>query len=189
VYSGADVYQEWIAICEPFLVSIGDSLQLEVGHMIGPTAAGLEYLMELDPSAEWDTVTGTVINSAFPISPRIIAIGTFDPRFGKHGCGLGGTCLTVAKFLVIFLQEPVAGHECDMVVRLMEVLIPRKGDTNADGEVDIADVMYLINYIFIGGSPPQPMEAGDCNCDGVVDVADVIYLINYLFLEGPPPRC
>ena len=63
------------------------------------------------------------------------------------------------------------------------------GDANASGEIDVADVMYLINYLFIGGSPPQPMQAGDCNCDGAVDVADVMYLINYLFIGGSPPGC
>jgi hypothetical protein len=61
------------------------------------------------------------------------------------------------------------------------------GDANASGEIDIADVMYLINYLFIGGSSPQPMEAGDCNCDGALDVGDVMYLINYLFIGGSPP--
>ena len=65
-----------------------------------------------------------------------------------------------------------------------------RGDANADGAIDVADVMYLINYLFIGGSGPCPTEAGDANCDGTVDAADVIYLINYLFIGGsPPPRC
>jgi hypothetical protein len=63
------------------------------------------------------------------------------------------------------------------------------GDANRDDEIDVADVMYLINYLFIGGSPPQPMEAGDCNCDEAVDVADVMYLVNYLFIGGSPPGC
>jgi parallel beta-helix repeat protein len=63
------------------------------------------------------------------------------------------------------------------------------GDANADGAVDPADVVYLINYLFRNGSPPDPIEAGDANCDGVVDPADVVYLINYLFRNGPPPGC
>lgn len=63
----------------------------------------------------------------------------------------------------------------------------RRGDANADGAIDIADVMYLINYLFIGGSEPCPIEAGDANCDGTLDTADVIHLINYLFLGGSPP--
>ncbi len=57
-----------------------------------------------------------------------------------------------------------------------------KGDVNGDGIVDIADIVYLINYLFLGTSAPDPLESGDANCDGVVDVADVISLINYLFL-------
>jgi len=64
-----------------------------------------------------------------------------------------------------------------------------RGDANADGTVDVADVMHLINYLFIEGSAPDPFAAGDTNCDEVVDVADVMYLINYLFIGGSPPGC
>ena len=62
-----------------------------------------------------------------------------------------------------------------------------RGDANADGAIDVADVMYLINYLFIGGSGPCPMEAGDASCDGFIDVADIMYLTNYLFVGGSPP--
>jgi C1A family cysteine protease len=64
------------------------------------------------------------------------------------------------------------------------------GDANGDKEIDIADVVYLINYLFISGPPPQcqPVTAcGDVNKDGQVDITDVIYLINYLFINGPEP--
>ena len=63
----------------------------------------------------------------------------------------------------------------------------RRGDANADGAIDVADVMYLINYLFIGGSGPCPMEAGDASCDGFIDVADIMYLTSYLFIGGSPP--
>jgi hypothetical protein len=61
------------------------------------------------------------------------------------------------------------------------------GDANSDEVVNSADVVYLINYLFIGGPVPIPLESGDCNLDGVVNSADVVYLINYLFIGGPPP--
>ncbi len=64
-----------------------------------------------------------------------------------------------------------------------------RGDANGDGVIDIGDVIYLINYLFLGTSPPEPLEVGDANCDGVVDIGDVIYLINYLFLSASPPGC
>ena len=63
------------------------------------------------------------------------------------------------------------------------------GDANGDGAVDIADVVYLLNYLFKGENPPAPMESGDVNCDGIVDLADAIYLLNYLFKDGDPPGC
>jgi hypothetical protein len=61
------------------------------------------------------------------------------------------------------------------------------GDASGDGVIDISDVVYLINYLFVGGPAPVPLGAGDANSDGVVDVSDVVYLINYLFVGGPPP--
>ncbi len=62
-----------------------------------------------------------------------------------------------------------------------------RGDANGDGEIDIGDVVYLINYIFTGGPAPEPLEAGNVDCEEGIDISDVIYLINYLFLGGPPP--
>jgi hypothetical protein len=64
-----------------------------------------------------------------------------------------------------------------------------RGDVNRDGVVDGSDVVYLINYLFIGGPAPDPLELGDANCDGVVNSGDVVYLVNYLFIAGPPPQC
>jgi hypothetical protein len=61
------------------------------------------------------------------------------------------------------------------------------GDANGDWVVDIADIVYLVNFLYKGGDPPEPMDAGDANCDGIVDVGDVVYLVNYLYKGGPPP--
>jgi hypothetical protein len=62
------------------------------------------------------------------------------------------------------------------------------GDVTGDGNVDVADIVFLINYLFVGESPRNVPENGDVNCDGVVDIGDVVYLINYLFIEGPLPQ-
>jgi hypothetical protein len=61
------------------------------------------------------------------------------------------------------------------------------GDANANGEVTIADVVYLINYIFRNGSEPVPMETGDVNGDNESNISDAVYLVNYLFKNGNPP--
>jgi hypothetical protein len=63
------------------------------------------------------------------------------------------------------------------------------GDVNGDGLINVSDVMYLINRLFISGPPPAPLAVGDVDCNGVINVSDVVYLINFLFLipPGPPP--
>ncbi len=66
------------------------------------------------------------------------------------------------------------------------------GDADGNGEIDIGDVVYLINYLYNSGPLPEcnPITAcADANQDGQVNVADVTYLINYLFIDGPPPAC
>jgi hypothetical protein len=63
-----------------------------------------------------------------------------------------------------------------------------RGDVSCDGKFDVADVIYMINYLFKGGPKPKPMvNQGDVNNDGLTNVADVIYMINYLFKGGPAP--
>jgi hypothetical protein len=64
-----------------------------------------------------------------------------------------------------------------------------RGDATGDGVIDAGDVVYMINYLYRGGYPPDPLEAGDTTCDGNVDAGDVVYLVNYLYRNGPAPSC
>jgi outer membrane protein assembly factor BamB len=63
------------------------------------------------------------------------------------------------------------------------------GDANGDDDVNVADAVYVIAYVFKGGPAPDPIEAGDANGDGECNVADAVYLIAYVFKGGPPPQC
>ncbi len=68
------------------------------------------------------------------------------------------------------------------------------GIIGVGGPVDVADLTFLVAYLFLGGpEPPCPDEA---NADGIegasgpVDVADLTYLVAYLFQSGPEsPPC
>jgi len=62
------------------------------------------------------------------------------------------------------------------------------GDANSDGEVSLADVVYLINYVLKSGPAPAPLALGDPNNDCTVDIVDVVYLINYILKSGPAPQ-
>jgi hypothetical protein len=64
------------------------------------------------------------------------------------------------------------------------------GDANADSKVNVADAIYIINYVFVPGSPaPHPSAAGDPNCDTRVNITDAVYLINRVFIPGSPAPC
>jgi len=60
-----------------------------------------------------------------------------------------------------------------------------RGDVNGDGVVTVADIFYLISYLFSAGQPP--IGSGDANKDGSVNTSDIFYLINFLFSGGPAP--
>ncbi|MFH2056449.1 MAG: dockerin type I domain-containing protein, partial [bacterium] len=61
------------------------------------------------------------------------------------------------------------------------------GDANSDAIANISDAVFLIQYIFNQGDPPDPLVAGDANCDGTGNITDAVYLITYIFGGGPPP--
>jgi hypothetical protein len=58
---------------------------------------------------------------------------------------------------------------------------------NADGAYTSADIIYLVNYTFKGGTPPVVPGHGDVNCDGVTTSADIIYMVNHVFKSGKSP--
>jgi hypothetical protein len=63
------------------------------------------------------------------------------------------------------------------------------GDVNNDGNINIADVVYLTTYIFAGGDPPQPYDCvGDVNADYAINIGDTVFLVNYIFKGGPGPN-
>jgi hypothetical protein len=61
------------------------------------------------------------------------------------------------------------------------------GDANSDETVNVSDAVYIINYVFVGGDPPDPPESGDANCDETCNVSDAVWLINFVFTGGNIP--
>jgi hypothetical protein len=64
---------------------------------------------------------------------------------------------------------------------------PACGDVDANGSINIADVVYLLHYLFVDGDAPDPLALGEVNCDAKINIADVIYLVNYVFRAGLTP--
>ena len=71
-----------------------------------------------------------------------------------------------------------------------EVCDCEPGNVNLDVTINIFDITYLISYLYLEGSNPQPYELcnGDMNGDCVVNIFDITGLIAYLYLDGSRPR-
>jgi len=61
------------------------------------------------------------------------------------------------------------------------------GDADGSETVNVSDAVYIINFVFIGGTAPEPLQAADVNCDADVNVSDAVYIINYVFAGGAEP--
>ncbi|MBU8933606.1 MAG: hypothetical protein KOO62_06330 [candidate division Zixibacteria bacterium] len=85
----------------------------------------------------------------------------------------------------------VAGHTNDKgyFTRMGCCVPPIRGNVDYElpDEINIADLTYLVSYLFTGGSEPPCMEEADINGDGEINIADLTYLVSYLFTGGPPP--
>jgi subtilisin family serine protease len=75
-----------------------------------------------------------------------------------------------------------------VVPGLISVVACSRGDIVCDQEINITDLIFLVTYMFQGGSPPDPFYTADIDGNGVgPDIVDLIYLVTYMFQNGPLP--
>jgi hypothetical protein len=126
-----------------------------------------------------DAVTARFFDSTgFPIAPAVFRVNTYTT--GVHAVVSAGT-LGRGKHILVWKSVGQDGDAGGVYAQMYN----RNGDADGDGALTVADVFYLINYLFAGG--PAPLSPTDVNGSSTVDVADVFYLINFLFAGGPRP--
>ena len=62
-----------------------------------------------------------------------------------------------------------------------------RADCNGDGDVDIADALCALGWLFADGPPPACAAATNANGDSKADISDVTFLLHHLFTGGPAP--
>jgi hypothetical protein len=115
--TGAGAYRNAIASChENPPIHWGEILRPLLGDLRGPTVQGVADLINLDPKAEWDPVTRSVVNSCAPslecglVSPRIVWIVAFNPAVFEYSVVYGGQPqLVAANQISVFIDGVVGG--------------------------------------------------------------------------------
>jgi hypothetical protein len=109
--TGGSDYEDNIATCNGLPIGIGDILQSENGNMVGPTNHGVDALIALDPYAQWDTGTSSVINSCATAnpscgrSPRIVAVPVFDTEYFYSSDRQGLPTFRIVNILGFFIDH------------------------------------------------------------------------------------
>jgi len=110
--TGGSDYENNIGHCNGIAIKIGTVLESENGNMIGPTKHGINDLIALDPNAEWDPDTNSVINSCAqsstpcaPSSPRVVAVPVYDTAVYDSTRRQGIPTFTVVNILGFFIDR------------------------------------------------------------------------------------
>ena len=63
-----------------------------------------------------------------------------------------------------------------------------KGDANDDGEINVADIVEIVNYILGKPSAKFVEEAADLNGDGEINVTDIVKVVSIIMSANNTPR-
>src|SRR5574341_888947 len=144
------------------------------------TVAGIADLDTTPPSAVIGPGNGLLFNMVVNITSDCFAIAE--------------TTLTTIRVDTVgsHLAKPVTGEWIDSVQFFNgSVYVPGLcvyGDANANGTINLSDIIYLVSYVFRAGPAPCPEKAGDANRNGQINLTDIIFLVNYVF-KGTAGPC
>ena len=84
-------------------------------------------------------------------------------------------------------STPVLDEVGNAIVFVCPNPYPFFGDFDHTGNLDIADLTFMIAFLYLSGPSPEPsLLLGDVDCDQLVDISDVTRLIDYLYISFTP---
>ena len=146
-----------------YLAVIFDTLPPFDGRMMEPGTN--QTLCTLDYTVQFGFPMGTSTQMTF-------TDGVGDPPINTIYAIEGG--LSEAPYLI---------HGTVTISQQPQFLFVR-GDANYNQSVNIADAIFLLDYLFIGGVASVCPDAADSNDDGSINIGDAINLLNFLFANG-----
>ncbi len=125
--------------------------------------------VEVDPVSDSAPSEVTVA-----VAPGALGIGTYTAELVFTSGGAAGSPATVPIRLQVIESLGVKGFI--------------RADSNMDKNVNIADAINTLSFLFAHGTPPPCKDAADANDDGKIDIADAIYTLSVLFAHAVAPK-
>jgi hypothetical protein len=133
----------------------------------------VDYWVVLDAPQAFPGVQGEVFALEFKAPP------VFREAPGGRAGELSylGEDLSVLKSVA--LRQSTRGELTDVLFR--------RGDVQADGEINLVDTLYLLEWLFRKGPVPPCLDAADADSNGKLDIADPIAALGQLLRGTPVP--
>ncbi len=125
--------------------------------------------------------------------PRYISL-----PFTQNGTLVTGTIpsnqnISMLGYYMLFAlvdDVPSEGRIVRIVPSTSSCCVGIRGNVNNSGGITVADLTYLVSFLFNSGPAPACPDEANVNGLGSITVADLTSLVQYLFNSGPqPPPC
>jgi len=103
--------------------------------------------------------------------------GYGDPGFPANTCS-EDNCATISNPYQEDTNGNGIGDACEHC-----------GDPNNDGNINILDMVYIVNYLYKSGQEPIPLASGDVDSLNGITINDIVHLVSFKYCGGPDPYC
>ncbi len=185
--------------------SIALDLSKGLAEISGSTAAGAAFDPEnsncgaSSAPGVWFTAIGrgTAMTAALCGSTYDTKISVFEGECGTltcvtsndDDCGLqSGVAWDGADGVTYsILVHGWSSRSGDFILNVTSATPPSpRGDANADGEVNLTDAIFTLQWLFQAGDAPPCLASADANADGFIDISDPTFTLNFLYVGGAP---
>jgi len=163
----------------------------------GTLCSGWEYVAARSTAGKGADIRLTGISSIAP--PHTPGIGTYQPGvlmrfFARIRSNVPDTLTNRTVYMIVSEASSNYSNENGWPIDPVENVdgtvfvehgIP--GDVNCDGTINPVDVVFLVNYVYLGWNWLCNVSLGDVNCDQNVNPVDVVFLVNYVYMGWPFP--
>jgi hypothetical protein len=170
--------------------NVGDTDEQDLGFTINPAVAittaelpdgqqDTEYSSQLEAiggtgETIWSDKNGDLVGTGLVLSPQGLLTGI-------------PTDTGIVQFVAGAADNTGSSDEAPLSVHIGPAFIC--GDADGSGEVNIVDISYIINYLYMEGPAPVPPEAADVDASGEINIIDITVLIDFLYNNGEDLIC